>query len=160
MAILRVLNRNRFREKLVSWRGFAFLCVLLALAQGCSVGPKYTKPVAEIPPAYKGAGNWKVAEPSDEARKGNWWGVFHDAQLNTLEEKLTVSNQSLRAAQDRFLEARAALRGSRSYLYPTVSVGPTITRERQSLNRALATSSSIQNYSDFLVTGGDVLPRS
>jgi NodT family efflux transporter outer membrane factor (OMF) lipoprotein len=155
MAALRVLNRNHSRQKTFSWRGFAILCIAAGFAQGCSVGPKYTKPVTEIPPSYKGAGNWKVAEPSDEARKGNWWEIFHDPQLNALEEKLTVSNQSLRAAQDRFLEARAALRISRSYRYPTVSVGPTITQERESLNRTLASPTAPVNYSDFYVSGGD-----
>src|ERR1700722_4010217 len=53
---------------------------------GCSVGPKYSKPTSEIPPAYKENANWKPAQPSDQAQKGNWGGVFKEPQLNALED--------------------------------------------------------------------------
>ena len=134
----------------------AILSVGLLLIAGCSVGPKYVKPTTEIPPAYKELGNWKPAQPSDQAQKGNWWEVFQDPQLNSLEEKLSVSNQTLRAAQDRFMEARAALRVSRSEQFPLVSVGSSITHQRQSLSRTLANKNAPASFSDFLVSGGDV----
>ena len=142
-----------------SGRRFVSVCVLilfctgLAFLQACSVGPKYTKPIAETPPSYKETGNWKPAEPSDEARKGKWWEIFRDPQLDELEEKLTVSNQTLRAAGDQFLQARAQLRISRSAQFPLVTVGSGITEQRQSLNRALARSTGPVNYSDFLLSG-------
>ena len=55
-------------------------------------------------------------------RPGAAWklvGDFKDPQLNALEEKVDVSNQSLRAAVDRFQEARDVLRQSRSSLFPS-----------------------------------------
>ncbi|HVA95091.1 MAG TPA: efflux transporter outer membrane subunit [Candidatus Dormibacteraeota bacterium] len=125
----------------------------LLLMQGCAIGPKYTKPVTQIPPAYKETGNWKPAAPSDAARKGQWWEIFQDSQLNGLEDKLTVSNQTLRAAQDRFLQARAAVRISRSALFPVAGAGVTATRQRQSSNRTLRGATSPSDYSDFLLTG-------
>ncbi len=134
---------------------FAILCAGLLLTAGCTVGPKYVRPTTEIPSTYKVVGNWKPAEPGDEARKGNWWEIFQDPQLNALEEKLAVSNQSLRAAQDHFLQARAELRISRSAQFPLVTVGSTITRQRESLNRALSSPTAPVYYSDFLVSGGD-----
>jgi NodT family efflux transporter outer membrane factor (OMF) lipoprotein len=140
-------------RKSFSWSVFGVLCIGLGLIEGCSVGPKYTKPIAETPPTYKEMGNWKPAEPSDDARKGKWWEIFQDPQLNELEEKLIVSNQTLRAAQDQFLEARAQLRISRSAQFPLVTAGSSITQQRQSLNRALARSTTPVNYSDFLVSG-------
>lgn len=138
------------------WSPFAILCVGLLTTAGCSVGPKYVKPTSEIPPAYKEVGNWKIAQPSDEARKGNWWEIFQDPQLNALEEKLSVSNQSLRAANDRFTEARDALKITRSAKYPLVTVGSSITQYRESRDRALASPTSPLYYSDFLVSGGDL----
>ena len=135
---------------------FAILCFGVLLIGGCSVGPKYVKPTTQIPSAYKDVGNWKAAQPSDEARKGNWWEIFQDAQLNTLEDKLSVSNQTLRAAQDQFMEARAALRISRSAKFPLVTVGSSITQNRESLNRTLSNPAAPVYYSDFLVSGGDV----
>ena len=91
------------------------------LVGGCSVGPKYSKPTTQIPPAYKENANWKPAQPSDQAQKGNWWEIFQDPQLNALEEKVNVSNQTLRAAVDRFQEARDVLRETRSALFPLVT---------------------------------------
>jgi NodT family efflux transporter outer membrane factor (OMF) lipoprotein len=41
-----------------------WLCVagMLSLA-GCTVGPKYNRPAAEVPATYKEAGEWKAAQP-------------------------------------------------------------------------------------------------
>src|SRR3984893_16739671 len=134
-------------------RMLPFLSLGFLLIGGCSVGPKYSKPMAQVPPAYKENANWKPAQPSDQAQKGNWWEIFQDPQLNALEEKLTVSNQSLRAAVDRFQEARDVLRQTRSSLYPLVSASVTASRQRQSTNRALHGSTSPTNYSDFILAG-------
>lgn len=136
-------------------RGFAsLLCAAAAALGGCTVGPKYARPAAEIPPTYKEAGNWKTAEPGDALLKGNWWEVFSDTQLNALEEKIAVSNQDLKAAQARFLEARAALRLSRSGLFPQINAGTSISRARQSSNRPFASSAAAnKSAGDFQLTG-------
>jgi hypothetical protein len=43
------------------------VCVLIMyLVAGCTVGPNYKRPAAEVPPTYKELGNWKVAEPNDQ----------------------------------------------------------------------------------------------
>ena len=141
------------RGKSLSGGAFAILCFGLGLIEGCSVGPKYTKPTTQIPPSYKETGNWKPAEPSDAARKDNWWEIFKDPELNALEEKLSVSNQTLRAAQDRFLEARAAVRFARAGEFPMVAAGAAASRQRQSSNRALRGATSPSNYSDFILSG-------
>src|SRR5579864_8156294 len=116
---------------------FPILCFGLLLIGGCSVGPKYSKPTTQIPPSYKENANWKPAQPSDQAQKGNWWEIFQDPQLNALEEKVNVSNQSLRAAVDRFQEARDVLRETRSALFPLVTASVTPSQNRQSRNKAL-----------------------
>src|SRR3984957_10158033 len=117
--------------------GLIFLLAVFLLG-GCTVGPNYVRPKAEVPTDYKENKDWKVAQPSAEAIKGKWWEVYQDTQLNTLEEKVDVSNQSLKAAEAQFLQARAAVRVSRSNLYPTVTANPAITRERFSQSRPLA----------------------
>ena len=110
-------------------------------------------PTVQIPPAYKENANWKPAQPSDQAQKGNWWEIFQDPQLNDLEEKLTVSNQSLRAAVDRFQEARDVLRQTRSALFPLVTASMTPTENRQSANKALRGPTSPAYYSDLMLQG-------
>src|SRR5258708_34696171 len=86
---------------------------------GCTVGPIYKRPAADVPPAYKEVGDWKPAQPSDEKLSGNWWEIFQDPQLNALEAQVNVSNQNLKAAEAAYTEARAVLRYSRADYFPT-----------------------------------------
>jgi NodT family efflux transporter outer membrane factor (OMF) lipoprotein len=130
-----------------------FLFAAALLLGGCTVGPKYVKPTTEIPPSYKEIGNWKPAQPGDQAQRGNWWEIFNDPQLNVLEQKLSVSNQTLRAAVDRFQESRDELRVTRSSLYPLVTASVSASQNRQSTNRALHGGTSPTNYSDLLAQG-------
>jgi outer membrane protein TolC len=132
---------------------FAGFCIGVTLLQACTIGPKYQKPSpALVPPAYKEAGQWKTAQPQDAALKGNWWEVFQDAQLNTLEEQLGKANQTLRAAQDTYLQARAALRFSRAGQYPQAAAGSLTSRQRQSSNRPLRGATSPSDFSDFVLS--------
>src|SRR5216683_1201182 len=141
-------NRNAIRLPM-----FPILSLGFLLLGGCSVGPKYSKPTTQIPPSYKENANWKTAQPSDQAQKGSWWEIFQDTQLNALEEKLTVSNQTLRAAADRFREARDVLRETRASLFPLVTASVSPTRTHQSQHRALFGATSPVNYSDFTLAG-------
>jgi NodT family efflux transporter outer membrane factor (OMF) lipoprotein len=112
--------------------------LLPLLLCGCAVGPHYSRPPAPEPPAYKETPvNWKQAEPADNILRGKWWEIYQDPQLNALEEKVSVSNQTLKAAQAQFEQARAAIGYARSALYPTISTQPSATRERYSGNRPL-----------------------
>jgi NodT family efflux transporter outer membrane factor (OMF) lipoprotein len=150
-SLYRVAIRKSFARQTLPAVGLLWLAAL----GGCSVGPKYVRPTMEIPTEYKENANWKPAQPGDAAQKGNWWEIFQDPQLNALEEKIDVSNQTLRAAVDRYQEARDVLRQSRSSLYPLVTAGVTTTENRQSSDRALRGASAPTYYSD-LVLSGDV----
>ena len=113
-----------------------------ALLAGCSVGPKYSRPAVETPPAYKEeppqsfkeAGVWKPAQPADQGPRGKWWEIYDDPQLNALEEQVTVSNQDLKAAEARFREMRALVRFNRAAEFPTLSVGPSASYVKDSNN--------------------------
>jgi len=118
------------------------LCLLLLLT-GCMVGPKYQKPPVPMAPAYKEpppdsykeSDEWKTSHPNAASLRGNWWEIFGDAQLNALEEQLTVSNQDLKMAEARFRQARTMVRYNRAGLFPTISVDPTIQSLRLSPNQ-------------------------
>jgi len=105
------------------------------LLAGCTVGPNYKRPAAEVPPAYKEVGDWKTAQPNDQNLPGNWWEIFHDEQLNALEGQVNVSNQNLKAAEAQYTQARALLRYQRADLFPTVTVDPLATRNKFAANR-------------------------
>jgi NodT family efflux transporter outer membrane factor (OMF) lipoprotein len=151
---LRIGDLRSFWNGSVFERGlFPIFSLGFLLLGGCSVGPKYSKPIAQTPPAYKENANWKPALPSDQAQKGNWWEIFQDSQLNALEDKINVSNQSLRAAVDRFREARDVLRETRSSLYPFVTASVSPSQIRQSQHKALFGGISPVNYSDLTLAG-------
>jgi NodT family efflux transporter outer membrane factor (OMF) lipoprotein len=131
-----------------------WLKVLLAMAvfqsSGCTVGPKYRRPAAEVPPAYKEVGDWKPAQPNDQNLGGNWWTIFQDPQLDALELQVNVSNQNLKAAEAQFRQARAVLRYNRADYYPTVTAGPSAARTRVSNNRPPPSSTFDGiTYNDF-----------
>lgn len=151
---MRANNKAAFRTtefplQPLSCRGALGFCFFALLLGGCTVGPKYVRPAADVPADFKENADWKQAQPADARVKGKWWEVYQDSQLNSLEEKVDVSNQSLKAAQAQFLEARAALRITRSGLFPTVTANPVISRDRVSANRPLAVTGGTTNYSDF-----------
>ena len=153
-----------------SQRAIACLAVTSCLLGGCSVGPKYHTPSTDTPGAYKeltptdfpSTDGWKVAQPKDDALRGKWWEIFNDPQLNALEEKVNVSNQSIASATASFFAARALVREARSQLFPTVTVNPSVTSQRSSSNTRAGgtttsasgtatgtTSSSPGTFSDF-----------
>jgi len=121
------------------------------LFAGCTVGPKYQRPAAEIPPAYKEVGDWKPAQPNDQKLDGNWWEIFQDAQLNALEAQVNVSNQNLKAAEAQYTQARAQLRYARADFFPTIAAGPSATRNRISGHRPASTVANGTSYNDFQI---------
>jgi NodT family efflux transporter outer membrane factor (OMF) lipoprotein len=127
----------------------SLLLALLILA-GCSVGPRYSKAQVPSPPEYKELPpNWKTAQPADQTAKGKWWEVFQDSQLNALEDQVNVSNQTIKAAQAQFEQARALVRYNRASLYPNVTVGVNATRNHQSTNRPNGRLAPTNSYTDL-----------
>ncbi len=96
-------------------------------AYRCTVGPNYHRPDAPTAPAFKESsvpppnpqgGGWKQATPNDSALKPNWWEIYQDPQLDKLEQQVAVSNQTLKAAYEQYMQARAAIQVARSQYFP------------------------------------------
>ncbi len=122
-------------------RAFALLAIVSILfTLGCTVGPRYKRPTAQAPDTWKGEGPWEAAAPKDAIPKGTWWQIFHDPDLDQLEQQLLQANQSLTAAQDRLSQARAQARIASSAYFPEVAVDPSGQRQRISGNRPLSGS--------------------
>lgn len=105
--------------------------LLLLGGAGCNIGPRYQRPVAPAPPAFKeikGNDQWKTATPSDDLIKGKWWEVFGDPQLNQLEELVNVNNQNIKQAEAQFREARATVLLDHANYYPTIGSSPSISQ--------------------------------
>ncbi len=118
----------------------SLLSVGLVLLGGCRVGPKYVAPNAPAPPAFKEsspdgyaqapAGTWQPANPQDAALKGKWWEMFHEPELNALEEQLDINNQNIAEYFQNFMAARDLVREARAGYYPTVTTDPSFSRQR------------------------------
>jgi NodT family efflux transporter outer membrane factor (OMF) lipoprotein len=110
-----------------------FAGALALLLGGCTVGPKYATPTTPMadrfkeatPADYLTAGTWRQAKPGDATSRGKWWRIFGDADLDRLEDELTVSNQNLKVAEARFRESRALIGYQRAALFPSISTGVT-----------------------------------
>jgi len=119
---------------------------------GCAVGPRYSRPSTPVPPAFKEVPQgWKPAQPADQVLRGKWWEIFQDPQLNTLEEQINVSNQTLKAAQAQFAQARALVRFARADRFPTATAGFSAAEIRQAQNRPVRSLTSKTSYTDIVL---------
>jgi NodT family efflux transporter outer membrane factor (OMF) lipoprotein len=116
---------------------------LLALLSGCRVGPPYHPPTpqAVTAPNYKestvnfhDADGWKVASPQDAMLRGNWWEVFNEPELNTLEDQLNVNNENIKEYFQNYMAARAEIAEARAQYWPTVTAIPSWNRSKSSAN--------------------------
>jgi len=139
-----------------------FTYITFALAAGlagCAVGPDYHRPAAltdqPLPKSFSD-GNptnptiWKIAEPSAQLPRGEWWQLFNDSELNQLESLALTNNQNLVAAADRFEESRALASAANADFYPQLTAGGTpngdITRQRTSINEPLSGAAAEHSY--------------
>ena len=89
-------------------------------------------PAANAPAAQPG---WNVAAPADAASRGAWWTVFDDADLNALEARVDVSNQTVKKAVADLQQARAMVDYQHAGFLPTVTAGVAQSRARLSQNK-------------------------
>jgi NodT family efflux transporter outer membrane factor (OMF) lipoprotein len=89
--------------------------------------------------------------------RGKWWEIYQDPQLNQLEERISPNgqpnNQSLRQALETYLAARDQVSAARSTLFPTLSAGPSVSRDNISANGPSYASTKPTRYNDLLVGG-------
>jgi NodT family efflux transporter outer membrane factor (OMF) lipoprotein len=117
--------------------GLCSLAGILLASTSCMVGPKYKRPSAPAPPAFKeqppidfkeaAAAGWKQSQPLDAYLKGRWWEVYQDPALNALEQQVALSNQNILQAEAQYREAQGAVGVARSALFPVVDMGPSAT---------------------------------
>lgn len=115
-----------------------FLALLALALAGCAVGPDYHRPGVEVPAAYKEAGDWKPAQPSDQVPRGKWWEIYRDSELDSLVSQVEISNQNVATAAAQYRQALALLGLARAAYFPTLGAGLDVARGQGS-----APSSSI-----------------
>jgi NodT family efflux transporter outer membrane factor (OMF) lipoprotein len=73
---------------------------------------------------------------------GKWWEIYNDPDLNALEDKLNVDNQTIRVSFENFMAARTLIAQAHAQLYPTLTAGPDYTRSRSSANQITSSAAS------------------
>ncbi len=140
----------------MTWAGRSFFGLVVAgvvlSGTGCMVGPKYRKPLV---PAYTAPGvtvdkseqpykeadpNWQPATPADAALRGDWWTVFNNPELNLLEVKAGIQNESIKSYAARYEESLAQIGINRSQLFPTIATQALAQGVRYSAGRPYFTS--------------------
>ena len=124
------------------------MVVALALTPlGCSVGPNFKQPQAQVP------ATWSTfsAVSSDPASVVNWWTTFQEPTLSSLIDRSTASNLDLRAAVLRITEARAERDVARAAFLPSVSANASFTRTRLSDNTT--TGAAFTSFGDVSIPG-------
>ena len=54
-------------------------------------------------------------------RRGDWWAIFEDPELDRLEREVNISNQNVKQFEAQYREAVAFLNESQAQLFPTVT---------------------------------------
>ncbi len=138
--------RNRGQEGVFVRRSALLSLASTLMLSGCMVGPKYVKPavpMAQAPDAYKETDpNWKPANPADAALRGDWWTIFNEPELTRLEVACAANNQSLKAAEAHYREAKAQIGINHAGLFPTIGAAPYVGGSRYSSTRPYFTPSS------------------
>ncbi len=152
MTMLRTIRRE---GKLAA----AVVLASAALVSGCRVGPAYHAPTppAVTAPNYKEStvnfhdqDGWKVASPQEAAIRGNWWEIFNEPELNTLEEQLNANNQSVQLAYQNYMAARATIAEARSQYWPQITFGPSWSRSHTSANTGNNSSTNSRGTTNSL----------
>ena len=128
----------------------------LVMLFGCAVGPDYKRPSVTVPVAFKEMKGWKEAQPRDDGIKTEWWRVFNDPLLNSLEEQVSLSNQSLAQAEALYRKARALVQGARANYFPVISASAAASRSWHSGSNSVSGTNPTDQYSLSLDTGWEI----
>ncbi|MDR5733239.1 efflux transporter outer membrane subunit [Caballeronia sp. LZ025] len=134
----RTVNRTARQLRVIA----VAAAVAIAVA-GCAVGPDYQRPATPMPASYKEAPQgWKVAQPSDQFDRGEWWTIYNDASLNDLEARLNQSNQSIAQFAAAYRQARALVGEARASYFPTIGASASASRAGTGAGNRSTNSSS------------------
>ncbi len=125
---------------------------IIAASGGCAFTPKKQSPEMEIPAHFKEGKGWKVAQPAAHLPRGEWWGIFHDAELSAILRAVNVSNQSLQSSAAVAEQSAALLKGAKLAFLPKVSVDAGSTRSKNSA-RSTSTTGGVTAQTLYSVSG-------
>ena len=138
------------------------LCCVLT---GCLLGPNFEPPQTTTPDVFDRTQTAQATSKAVEAEfSSQWWTLFNDPMLNSLEQQLSDANLDVAAASARLRQSRAETRIAGAAEYPTLDGAASYDRERASPNGILGlvgvspTGSQSQSASGGTPFGAAALP--
>src|ERR1700721_4540005 len=127
----------------------ALLAILAALIleAGCIMGPKYKRPIVDVPQGYRASAPQQAAQASSLGNE-QWWQVYQDPVLTQLIHTAIAQNYDVRIAAPRVLEAQAQVGITRSTQPPSASVGANVFSEQNPKDTRL--------FPAYQVNGGEL----
>jgi NodT family efflux transporter outer membrane factor (OMF) lipoprotein len=127
---------------------FIAMLAICALTAGCDLAPHYHEPVTSIPVSYAEAQSWARAVPADALPRGDWWSIYHDPVLDSLERRIDSANPDLAAELATLDQARALAAEAEAGLFPDIGISGHISANRQSNRRPLRGRDQPNQYLD------------
>ncbi|MDD5579266.1 MAG: efflux transporter outer membrane subunit [Methylobacter sp.] len=124
--------------------------IVCFLPAACTVGPDYKRPAVPLSAEFKELQGWKQAQPRDHEISGNWWEAFEDPYLNSLEQRVDISNQSIAQAEAQFKQAQSLVQGAKAAYFPTASGGLSANRFRAASGQSVAVSGVRTLFNGFV----------
>lgn len=115
-------------------RGIALSVLTLSLA-GCTMGPDWHQPHADLPTTFApAAGNPTASRTVTIAADPNWWRILNDPTLTALEQQVASDNLDVAEATARLSQSRSTLQIAGASQLPALGANASYARERASPN--------------------------
>ena len=125
MKLLRTAHPLRF-ERVANIPGncalFGLLTIFAIFAAGCTVGPRYRKPVTTIQPFHNAPSIESRQAVLPAPRLDTWWTGFNDPELTRIVDRVFDQNLDLAESLTRVEQARAAAKEADARLKPSGSL--------------------------------------
>jgi NodT family efflux transporter outer membrane factor (OMF) lipoprotein len=116
----------------------ACVTLLAASLSACAVGPDFHKPKpptvaltpAPLPEATMAPDGKAQSFHSGADISGDWWTLYHSAELNALIDTALAHNPTLQASQQTLLQAEETVRAEQGGLFPSLSASFQPEREK------------------------------
>jgi NodT family efflux transporter outer membrane factor (OMF) lipoprotein len=117
----------------------ALVVLLCSALTGCLVGPNFERPQSSTPDVFNRTQTAQASSKAIESEFGpQWWTLFNDPILDSLEKQLADANLDVAAASARLRQSRAGQRIAGAAEYPTLDGAASYDRERGSPNGILS----------------------
>jgi NodT family efflux transporter outer membrane factor (OMF) lipoprotein len=150
-----------------SIRELALFILACLVMTGCTVGPDFERPQTTTPDVFNRTQSAQASSRAVESEfSPEWWTLFNDPTLDSLEKQLADANLDVAAASARLRQSRAEQRIAGAEEYPTLDGAASYDRERGSPNGILSllgvtpTGSQAQSASGSTPLGVAPLPGS